>query len=82
MQKASKAKLKKAIQKELTYDLSDVLQEKLLKGQVSAEDYLQVMGKNINQFKELKTARVMDTFWTMFEKSGSINAYLEYRKKN
>lgn len=82
MQKASKVKFKKAIQKELIYNFKDVLQEKLLKGQVSAEDYLCVMDKNINQFRELKTARIMDTFWTMFEKSGSINAYLEYCKKN
>jgi type II secretory ATPase GspE/PulE/Tfp pilus assembly ATPase PilB-like protein len=82
MQNASKVKFKKAIQKEMTYSFNDVLQEKLLKGQVSAEDYLQVMGKNINQFKELKTAQVMDTFWNLFEKSGSVNAYLEYLKKN
>lgn len=82
MQNASKAKFKKAIQKEMPYSFNDVLQEKLLKGQVSAEDYLQVIGKNINQFKELRAAKIMDTFWTMFEKSGSINAYLEYRKKN
>ncbi|MDD5755812.1 MAG: ATPase, T2SS/T4P/T4SS family [bacterium] len=82
MQNASKAKIKKAIQKEMDYSFNDVLQEKLLKGQVSAEDYLQVMGKNINQFKELKTVMVMDTFWSLFEKSGSINAYLEYRRKN
>jgi type II secretory ATPase GspE/PulE/Tfp pilus assembly ATPase PilB-like protein len=82
MQNASKAKFKKAIQKEMAYSFNDVLQEKLLKGQVSAEDYLRVMGENINQFKELKTAQVMDTFWALFEKSGSVHAYLEYRKKN
>ena len=82
MQNASKAKFKKAIQKEMTHSFNDILQEKLLKGQVSAEDFLQVMGKNSSQFKELKTVQLMDTFWTFFENSGSINAYLEYRKKN
>ncbi len=82
MHNASKAKIKKAIQKEMAYSFNDVLQEKLLKGQVSAEDYLQVMGQNISQFKELKASMVMDTFWSLFEKSGSINAYLEYRRKN
>lgn len=82
MQNASKAKMKKAIRKEITCSFNDVLQEKLLKGQVSAEDYLQVMSKNLNQFKELKTVMVMDTFWSLFERSGSINAYLEYRRKN
>ena len=82
MQNASKVKFKKAIQKEMTYSFNDILQEKLLKGRISAEDYLQVMGKNINQFKELQAVQIMDTFWNLFEKSGSVNAYLEYRKKN
>ncbi|MBI5554813.1 MAG: Flp pilus assembly complex ATPase component TadA [Elusimicrobia bacterium] len=82
MQKAGKAKLKKARPQEMTSSFNDVLQEKLLKGQVSAEDYLQVMDKNINQFKELKTAQIMATFWTLFERSGSVNAYLQYCRKN
>ncbi|MDD5131456.1 MAG: ATPase, T2SS/T4P/T4SS family [bacterium] len=82
MQNASKAKFKKAIQKEMACSFNDILQEKLLKGQISTEDFLQVMGQDINQFKELKAVQIMDTFWTLFEKSGSINAYLEYRKKN
>ena len=81
MQKNNSAKLKRAIKKEMTFDLDSMLQEKLLRGQISIAEYLDQQGKDMNQFAELKEHKLAEVFWHMFEKSGSVHAFLEYNGK-
>ena len=82
MQKANISKFKKTINKEFKYELSEVLQEKLLRGQIPLEEYLLLTGQDFSRFKELKGLKLAEMYWSLFERSGSVNAYLEYRKKN
>jgi type IV pilus assembly protein PilB len=79
MQKTNINKIKKAVHKEFKYELSAVLQEKLLRGQIPFEEYIHLVGKDITQFKELKELKLSGIYWQMFERSGSVNAYLQYR---
>jgi len=80
MQKANISKFKKTINKEFKYELSEVLQEKLLRDRyrwrIPAADR-----PGFSRFKELKGLKLAEMYWSLFERSGSVNAYLEYRKR-
>lgn len=81
MQNSDFEKIKRKIKKEVGNDFNETLQEKLLEGTISLEEYLQLQGRDWREFKEIKNQKLADIFWQMFEKSGSVNSYLAFRGK-